>query len=352
MARRPAMAEGAVTPAHGCRRATEHPAPRRVTSASIACTTLLAGCAGIQSTLDPHSPDAERIAALTWVLLGGGAAIFVLVMALLTYVMLWPQQRGWLASNTLIMVGGVLFPVVTLASLLIYSMIVVASMSTADEDALQIEVTAYQWWWEVRYFDEAGTVAFVTANEIHIPIDRPVLARVTSADVIHSFWIPNLAGKVDMIPGHRHELPFEASSPGTFRGQCAEYCGGPHGWMAFHVVAQAPETFAAWYERERAPAREPQTPEEARGGELFSAYGCGVCHTIRGTPAVGQLGPDLTHTGSRSSIGAGMMPNNVDTLARWMADNQQIKPRNRMPGYDRLPSEDIRAIALYLEGLE
>ena len=332
--------------------ATEHPPARGAASASIACTTLLAGCAGIQSTLDPHSPDAERIATLTWVLFGGGAAIFVLLMALLIYVMLRPQQRGWLASNALIMAGGVLFPVVTLASLLIYSMIVVAAMSAADEDSLQIEVTAHQWWWEVRYLDGADTVAFVTANEIHIPIDRPVLARITSADVIHSFWIPNLAGKVDMIPGHWHELPFEASSAGTFRGQCAEYCGGPHGWMAFHVVAQAPETFAAWYERERTPAREAQTPGQTRGGELFLTHGCGVCHTIRGTPAVGRLGPDLTHIGSRSSIGAGVMPNNVGTLVHWMTDNQQIKPRNRMPGYDRLPSEDVRGIALYLESLE
>jgi cytochrome c oxidase subunit 2 len=180
---------------------------------------------------------------------------------------------------------------------------------------------------------------------------RPVALDLKSADVIHSFWVPALAGKLDMIPGKTNRLRILAQRAGEFRGQCAEYCGGPHAFMAFHVVAEDPQRFAAWAARQREPAQPLGGALAARGAELFAAS-CAACHTVRGAAAAGTRGPDLTHVGSRRTIAAGALPNNAGTLAAWIAASQKIKPGNLMPSFREFRGEELRALASYLEGLD
>jgi len=313
---------------------------------------MLGGCEGVQSVLHPQGPDAERIATVGWIMFGGGAAIFLLVMALTAFAWIRPPRRDWFGSSKLVVVGGLIFPSVTLTALLIYSLAAAGIATRKPAFDLEIEVVGYQWWWEVRYRDADGGVAFTTANEIRLPTGRPILTRVSTADVIHSFWVPNLAGKIDMIPGRVNELTLEADRAGAFRGQCAEYCGGPHTWMAFYGVAEAPDQFARWFERQREPAPEPQDPLLQHGLEVFLSFGCGGCHAIRGTDAVGGFGPDLTHVGSRRTIGAGILDNTIANLEAWIADSQRIKPDNLMPPFDFIESEDLHALAAYLKSLQ
>lgn len=291
----------------------------------------------IQSALHPAGPDAAMIAEITWVLFAGGSAIFALVMALAAWAVLKPPP--WLARRGMIVAGGIAFPAVVLFALLVYTL-VRANALGAGEPALRVEVTGHQWWWRIAYLSADGTVDFVTANELRIPVGQPVEIRLRSADVLHSFWVPSLAGKLDLIPGKDNRLMLSASRAGTFRGQCAEYCGGPHAQMAFYVIAV--ENFEAW----RAEQREPATNSNA----LFNAR-CAACHTVRGTPAAGTLGPDLTHVGGRVSIGAGILLNNRGALAGWIASSQHIKPGNLMPSFRELPGEELSALAAYLESL-
>jgi cytochrome c oxidase subunit 2 len=217
---------------------------------------------------------------------------------------------------------------------------------------LRIEVTGEQYWWRVRYPADGPLPAFTTANEVRIPAGRPISVFVTSGDVIHSFWIPNLAGKIDMIPGRINRLNFVAGREGVFRGVCTEFCGDQHARMAFDVVVLEPEAFEAWRLHQAQGAKPPVDPLLQRGRELFVRGGCGNCHAVAGTDSVGQLGPDLTHVGSRRSLGGAQFPNNVGTLAGWVANVQHIKPGARMPSYGSLSGEDLRALAHYLESLD
>jgi cytochrome c oxidase subunit 2 len=287
----------------------------------------------VHSVLDPQGPAAAAVAEIAWVLFVGGGAIFLLVLILGVQAIVSP--RRWLASQAFIVGGGIVFPVVVLSILLVY--VLWGHSSSNTEPALRIEIVGEQWWWRVRY------PGFETANEIRIPAGQPVELVLRSADVIHSFWIPSLAGKVDMIPGRSTRLRLSADREGMFRGQCAEYCGGPHAQMALYVIAETPERFAAWLEAQRRPA--------ASSNSVFSAR-CAVCHTVRGTPAAGTRGPDLTHVGGRASIGAGLLPNNAGTLAGWIASSQHLKPGNLMPEFKELSAEDLKALAAYLEGLK
>jgi cytochrome c oxidase subunit 2 len=315
----------------------------------------LGGCGGIQSVLEPYGTNADAIATLSWVMFIGAAAIFVVVMALTAYAVLASQRRrATLRNRALIIGGGIVFPVVTLSALLVYGLVLAGDLTGSgnDDPPLRIEVVGEQWWWPVLYPGADGRPDVATANEIRIPAGRTVEFVLTTADVIHSFWVPNLAGKLDMIPGHVNTLRVTATEPGEFRGQCAEYCGGPHALMAFFVIAMPPDEFDRWFERESQPVAEPPNPFLQRGRDLFLSHGCGGCHAVRGTPADGIIGPDLTHIGSRVSLAAGILPNNQGTLAGWIADTQTVKPNNLMPSFNIFAGEDLRAVAAWLESLK
>ena len=326
-------------------------AARRLSGAAL--LLALGACDGIQSSLSPHGRSAEAIATLAWVMFTGAGLIFASVLALTVFLIMAPEkQRHRVACRGLVIGGGVVFPVAALSALLLFMLPLSGDLTKPGTDPpLRIEVVGKMWWWEMRYPDPSGA-GLVIANEIHLPVGRPVELALTTADLIHSFWIPKLAGKLDMIPGRVNVLRLQADMPGVFRGQCAEFCGAQHANMAFFAVAHSPGDFDAWIENQRRPAREPDLPLLEHGRELFLASGCGGCHSIRGTAAAGVIGPDLTHVGSRISIGAGMLANNAETLAGWIARTQHLKPDSAMPSFNIFPEPDLRAIAGYLESLK
>lgn len=298
--------------------------------------------------LDAAGPYAQPITTLAWTLLIGGTLVLLVVIAALGIALLGkPAMRKRLGGDRAIWIGGVAFPAVVLTALLVWGLLLTAGLQATGPRAgeMRVRVTGEMWWWRVAYLDGEGRVSIHDANELHIPVGRPVLLELKSADVIHSFWIPHLAGKMDMIPGRTNWLRIQADRPGTYGGQCAEYCGGPHALMGFTVVAHTPEGFALW----QASRKAPPAPASGRGAELFLSSGCAACHTIRGTAANGVAGPDLSHVGSRRTLGAGILPNNRGTLAGWVADSQTLKPGNRMPNYKQFSAEELNAIAEYLE---
>lgn len=306
-----------------------------------------------QSVLSPAGHEAALVDQLGMIMTYGGLFIFVLVIVVFALSLLLPRERrGWMARTGFIVALGIAFPVVVLSALLIYGLTVSRDLRAAtDTPSHRILVVGEQWWWRVSYVDPAGQVLVTTANEIHLPVGQPVEFRLTSSDVIHSFWVPSLGGKLDMIPGRTNIMTMTATAPGIYRGQCAEFCGGQHALMSLHVVAHEPDAFEAWWQSARAPAREPTTPETRTGAQIFQASGCGACHAVRGTPADGLIGPDLTHIGSRPSLAAGSFPNNVGTLAGWIASSQHLKPGNRMPSFAVLSGPELRALASYLQSL-
>ncbi|WP_439599236.1 cytochrome c oxidase subunit II [Falsiroseomonas sp.] len=325
-------------------------APPRPWGLLLPC--LLAACSGVQTPLDPMGDHAARIAVLTWVLFLGGTAIFVLVMGLLVFALIAPARlRQAFGSRRFVVAGGIIFPTVTLIALLVYSLGVSrAVVLPGSDNPLRIEVIARQYWWEVRYPDEGEGA--VTANELRLPVGREVELLLSSGDVIHSLWIPNLHGKMDMIPGRVNRQRIRADRPGVMRGQCTEFCGVQHTLMAFWAVAEEPADFDAWLARQREPIPPPATPELARGMQVFGEAGCGACHTVRGTEWQARLGPDLSRIGSRLSLAAGALENHRGTLAGWVAGAQDIKPGNAMPAFGRsLPGEDLLAVAAWMESL-
>lgn len=311
------------------------------------------GCTGVQSTLAPAGRDAERIAVLFWWMTGGAAAVWVFVICLAAYYARHatgrrhPRRDRWL-----ILGGGVVFPTVTLTTLLVYGLAMIPeTVARAPEGSLQIAVTGEQWWWRVRYLRADGQQV-VLANEIRLPVGEAVQFRLDSDNVIHSFWIPPLGGKMDMIPGRVTYLTLRPTRTGIFRGACAEYCGTSHALMAFYVDVMEKAAFESWLDHQSAPAVAAAGTDETRGGELFLANGCGACHTIRGTPARGEIGPDLTHVGSRLSVGAGILEMRPQELREWIARTAHIKPGVHMPDFGMLPEADIRALAAFLYGLK
>jgi cytochrome c oxidase subunit 2 len=284
----------------------------------------------------------------------GGSAIFIIVMIAIALAVAGPGfLRRPLGTRAMIIGGGVAFPIVVLTALLTWGFTIVRDLrAEATAPAIHLEISGEQWWWRVRYLDATGKLLFSTANEIHLPAGRIAKLSLVSPDVIHSFWVPALAGKLDMIPGRTNTLTLRAETPGIYRGQCAEYCGGQHAMMALMAVVHSAEDFDLWLQRESGPAREPLTTEEKLGRDLFDTNGCGACHTVRGTSAAGLVGPDLTHVGSRHTLGAGSFPNNIGTLAGWVSSAQHLKPGNKMPSFDRLTGVELRTIAAYLQALE
>jgi cytochrome c oxidase subunit 2 len=281
--------------------------------------------------------------------------MFVGVLAIVLvalWVALFGKQRlrQRLGGKTVIWVGGVAFPVVVLTALLVWGLTLTRSLSEPPQPGeLRMRVTGEMWWWRVAYLGENGAPTVIDANELHIPTGETVTIELESADVIHSFWVPRLSGKLDMIPGRHNVIRIQADEPGVYAGQCAEYCGGPHALMGFVVVAHPPAEFARWMAAHRSPAPPPTTAEARRGAALFMSVGCAACHRIAGTRANGLAGPDLTHVGSRRTLGAGILPNNMGTMTGWIGNSQAIKPGNRMPPFTVLSGDELRALAAYLE---
>jgi cytochrome c oxidase subunit II len=314
----------------------------------------LAGCAGDQSSLDPAAREAQAIAEHTWFVMGVSTAVYVVVMALLAFVLVRrrrrsPREGDDRIATILVTLGAVITTVIVLWFLVdaIGTGRKLEAISTPDQ--LKVEVIGHQWWWEVHYLRGEQRL-LTTANEIHIPVGATVVFELLSRDVIHSFWVPNLHGKLDMIPGKRNRLAIRAQRAGVYRGQCAEFCGLQHAHMGMLVIAQEPGEFRDWMAAQQRPAPEPQTPDQLRGREVFLSSQCIVCHRIRGTIAGGSTGPDLTHLASRRTIAAATLPNRRGQLAGWIADPQSIKPGNRMPA-NQFPPDDFHALLSYLESL-
>ena len=318
-----------------------------------ACLLAIAACAGPQSALDPQGPRARELSELWWIMAAGALAIWLVVIGCAVYATrIRPRAHEDFAGTAFILGGGVGLPLIVLSSLLVYSFLVGREPAATLGEGLRIEVIGNRWWWEVRYFAPGVDKPVISANEMRLPVGQPVELSLLSTDVIHSFWIPQLAGKTDMIPGRDNRMVIEAENAGVFRGQCAEYCGGPHALMALYAVAMPPDEFGSWLVHAAGPARTPEDPFLLRGRELFVRSGCGTCHTIRGLPADGQLGPDLTHVGGRISLAAGILPNNIGSIAGWIAGAQNLKPGNLMPSFDVFSGTELRALAAHLESLE
>lgn len=331
---------------------------------AAALLALAAACAGPQSALDTAGRDAEAIARLWWWMAGGAALVWAGVGALILYAA-WARPRrehdpG--RAYRLIVGGGAVFPVVVLTALLVYGLWMMPGLrrAAADPGTPRVVVSGEQWWWRVRVLPPGGdgppgegelAAAVELANELWLPVGRRTEILLDSPDVIHSFWVPPLAGKVDMIPGRLTRLVVEPTRTGVFRGVCAEFCGASHAWMAFDVVVVEPAEHRAWLARQARPAAPPASPRAARGGELFVVHGCGACHAVRGSAAAGVVGPDLTHVGGRRSLAAGALPNTAPAFRRWLAASEAIKPDVHMPAFPMLPDEDLDALAAYLEGL-
>jgi cytochrome c oxidase subunit 2 len=326
-----------------------------------ALAVAVGGCSGDQSALGPQGPGAEFILDLFWLFLTVCTAVFVLVVLGLGYALrrrhpapTRPLERDgrFERSAARLVAGLVAATAVVLVTLTGASYFTGRSLAgIGDGEPLTIRVTGRQWWWELRYENDDPSRVFTSANEIHVPAGEAVRLVLESSDVIHSFWVPSLAGKLDLVPGRQNTLDIVAGKPGVYRGQCAEFCGLQHAHMAVVVVAMPREEFDHWVDGQLAAAAEPADGTARRGKVAFLASTCVMCHAIRGTPAAARTGPDLTHVGSRRSIAADTLPMEVAAVAAWIRDPQAIKPGANMPP-SPLPPGDVEAIASYLAGLK
>jgi cytochrome c oxidase subunit 2 len=306
-----------------------------------------------QSVLDPAGPQSAAIASLWWLIFWITTGVFLIVMAALAGAVLWRRHdRTSDAALTKSVTAAVGVTVVILFVWLIASVRVGRAMGTPKmSDAVTISVTGRQWWWQVEYVDPLPALRFRTSNELHIPVGRPVVVNLASRDVIHSFWVPNLHGKRDLIPGYTTAIWLQADKPGVYRGQCAEFCGFQHAKMAFYVTAESEDDYQRWVIAQRQEANQPTDDMTRRGQEVFLRSTCTQCHTIRGTIAGAGFGPDLTHVGSRGKIAAGMLETTHDHIAQWVRNPQAFKPGTRMPPQP-LGDDDLQALAAYLESLK
>jgi cytochrome c oxidase subunit 2 len=333
----------------------------RPSFAPTAFACALAGCAGEQSVLDPAGPNAAHLADLFWIFSAICTVIWVLVVAALALALI---RRCSSASTEvsllhdeaaerrtgLVVAGAVAATVVIISGLTVFSYFATHALSQPRADSLEIKITGYQWWWNIEYQSQDPTQVFATANELHVPVGRSVTLHLSAGDVIHSYWVPNLGGKQDLIPGRGNQITFVADRPGTWRGQCAEFCGLQHAHMAFTVTVEPTARFESWRQQQLQSAAMPADPEAQAGQQVFMTKGCSLCHSIQGTDAGGRTAPDLTHVGSRPTIAAGTLPNTRGSLAAWIADPQHVKPGNNMPQIPLGPGE-LNAVAAYLAGL-
>ncbi|WAC27178.1 cytochrome c oxidase subunit II [Ancylobacter sp. SL191] len=319
----------------------------------------MSGCTGPQSALDPAGSSAATIAEIFWVMLTGAAVIWVIVLGAIVFGA--RLQKRPISDRTgvrLILWAGAVFPTLVLTALLIYGLRLMPTLRPAEAD-FRIHIVGEQFWWRVTYHlpDRAP---IISANEVRLPVGASVAFTLDTADVIHSFWIPALGGKLDLIPGRTNRLVLDAIKVGIYRGVCAEFCGESHSFMGFAVHVMEPDAFARWVEREASVvddqasqvASETDQADVARGRDAFLANGCGGCHTVRGTPAAGEIGPDLTHVAGRSTLGAHVLTNTPENRALFIADVERVKPGARMPSYGALPPDELAAITAYLGSLK
>lgn len=333
----------------------------RQTAAGLA--VAVAGCAGAHHVLDPSGPEAVVLYAEWRVLLAVCAVVYAAVLTALVWASTG-RSRGPASVAPLACTPAVerrlgravalatLLTAVTIVGLATHSFVTARALSAVppDPNPVTISVTGHQWWWALRYDADSPDDVVVAANEMHVPLRRTVQLHLTSSDVIHSIWAPNLTGKRDLIPGHVTTLAFSVDRPGVYRAPCAEFCGVQHALMALIVVAEPEDAFQTWLARQRTPAGPPGSPAALRGEQVFMHGQCPLCHRIAGTAAGGQVAPDLTHLASRRTLAAGTLPNTRGHLAGWIVDPQRVKPGVKMPMTDVAPA-DLQALLDYLQGL-
>ena len=327
---------------------------------------LLTGCAENSSALNPAGPAAHAIADLTWLFVGVCGAIYLLVLATAGWAMRRAARRATDTAPRAVIPPGAdrgrlrWIGVAIFATVAVLSGFVAASYATdrrliALETApgVEIKVIGHQWWWEIRYMDPVPSRGFTTANEMHLPRGEPARITLSSADVIHSFWVPNITGKRDIFPGKEQSISIRADAAGEWIGRCAEFCGLQHAHMDLAVVVEDRAAFDAWRAAQAASAIPPESEEEKRGEQVFSENNCVICHVVRGSPATGisTTAPDLTHLKSRRMLAAGTVPNSKGFLGGWVADPQALKPGVQMPP-NPLPPEQFQALLAYLETLQ
>jgi cytochrome c oxidase subunit II len=332
--------------------------PFRV-AACISAMSSLAACSGWQSALDPRGPQAEHLSTLFWIFTALSTAIWLAVMAVLVVglVRRVPPERDPLAiepqteRRRLAVVGSaIVATLLTVIALTALSYVSQRQLFAREPPSVTVKVTGYQWWWNVQYEGETPDRTITTANEIHVPVGEPVTVRLAASDVIHSFWVPSVTGKQDLIPGQDNEIQFTVSRPGIYRGQCAEFCGWQHAHMGLFVIALPKPQFELWRQAQRAPAMPPGDAERQKGEALFVSKACVMCHTVRGTDAGSRVGPDLTHFASRRSIASGTLPMSRGNIAAWIVDPQGIKPGVNMPNV-AMAADEIDPLVSYLAGL-
>lgn len=317
---------------------------------------LLSGCSGNQSALDTHGHSADALKDLIILIVAVCTVVWLLVVGFLLWALARKREAPRRDNDAerrmrLSVRVAIAVTALTVAGLTVASFTTTRNLNSGNDASLVVRVKAQQWWWQFIYQDANQQPAFLTANELHIPVNQDVRLELESLDVIHSLWIPSLAGKLDMIPGRKNTITIRATRPGVYRGQCAEFCGLQHSHMAFVVVAEEERSYRLWSTAQAAPAAEPTVAEAAAGKTVFMSKPCAACHTIRGTSASGTSGPDLTHVASRRTIGAGLLETTRGTLAAWIADPQTLKPGNNMPLVP-LTSNELRQVSAYMEELK
>jgi cytochrome c oxidase subunit 2 len=323
----------------------------RLFAAAAFVAATAAACGGARSIVDPKGSEASRIAGVWWLMFGLAAGVYVVVAGFILYAATRGRRAGThtrLNDNWLIWIGGIVAPFVILVVLAVVTVNTTSALRNPSHDELRIDVVGKLWWWAVRY----PTATFDTANEIHIPVGQPIDIRLTSDNVIHSFWVPELAGKEDLIPGQTNHLRFTADHTGRFAGECAEFCGLQHAHMGFEVVVQTPGDFGRWLAQHTPTARDPASEEAATGAVVFQRLACSGCHTIAGTAATGKVGPDLTDVGERRLLGAATITNTPKNMSQWIRDAPSIKSGIGMPSFRSLSDADLSALTTYLESLK
>ena len=332
---------------------------------TLVATVCLPACNGIQNAINPAGPNAQNLSRLWWLMFIVCSIVYVLVIIAMFLSLRGRTQeaaeRGpvlHLSSDserrrqiTVILATAITVVILFVLLLASYTSGRALNLNDPTKNGLSIELTGHQWWWEARYNDVNASNIFTTANEIHIPVGVPVMFTLRSTDVIHSFWVPNLAGKKDLIPGKVTTMWLQADRPGVYRGQCAEYCGLQHAKMALWIVADPQEQFNAWRQNATQLAVQPASDVQKRGQQVFFSSTCVMCHAINGTPAGSNIGPNLTHVGSRNMIAAATLSNTRDHMAQWIKDSQTFKPGNRMP-QNNLSDADLQSLVDYLENLK